>query len=832
MTGLSNRHSLDATTPITLGEGQALQVISGTALVFAVPRTARGQGRRRPLPSAGPGDVVQGVSADDADLLVVGLPGTVVEATAPSDDLGTLWRSRIADAMDALAHAESDRAVLATMSARHDERMIDDALLGLAAVVPGQKPDLLQDIATVGDVAVIDFIARQIGLRPLPLQLRRAAADIEMSGRDPVTALAGAAGAAVRRVTLVADWWRREGPPVMLRALADGSSVAAIWRRGAYHVWVPGTGLQATMDAQTAHAYSRSAVLLEPLLDHSKPATISALLSLGLRGSRRSMVAVIVLTAAIGLLAAIVPIVAGQLTASVASQTGSTLLAVAAALVAFAVGEVCIRSVRAYALLRIRGRATAASATALWDRMLRLPMSWHNGRTVASRMADANAVDSASTTLPDAVVTSLLDVATIVGAFLGVLTTSGPLALAFLAFLIVRAAVEVSLVRRVAGILQQLLDAQSDSQAVTLDVIAGVNRLRVSGATRRAFALWAKQHAETTAISVRQRSVTVFQQSIGALWPTMGLAVLFAATALSGSSVGDLVTAQTALAASTTAVAAAIASVGAWLNARAVMKSSESVLVAAPESGAGQEVARLDGALDLRDIVFGYSPDSAPVLNGVSLSVQAGQHVAIVGPSGCGKSTLLRLILGLEPAKSGVVLFDGRDITALDRSSVRRQIGSVMQSSLLLPGSIRDNVDMGRGLTTDEIWAALERAAVADEIREMPMGLLTVVIEGVGTISGGQRQRILLARALAGNPRMLILDEATSALDNISQSAVVANLDELKITRLVVAHRLSTIERADAIVMLDAGRVVAQGTFDELIGAEGPFRDLVSRQQL
>ncbi|MEI2718067.1 MAG: ATP-binding cassette domain-containing protein [Candidatus Nanopelagicales bacterium] len=203
-----------------------------------------------------------------------------------------------------------------------------------------------------------------------------------------------------------------------------------------------------------------------------------------------------------------------------------------------------------------------------------------------------------------------------------------------------------------------------------------------------------------------------------------------------------------------------------------------------------------------------------------------------MGPSGCGKSTLLRLLLGLEDPGSGIVSYDGRDLSGLDRSSVRRQIGTVMQGSQLMPGSIRENVDLGRGLTTDEVWQALADAAVAEEIRDMPMGLSTVVIEGSGAVSGGQRQRILLARALAGRPRILILDEATSALDNVSQAAVVASLDRLAITRLVVAHRLSTIEQADRVVMLADGRVAAQGTYEQLMDEDGPFRDLVQRQQI
>jgi ABC-type bacteriocin/lantibiotic exporter with double-glycine peptidase domain len=392
--------------------------------------------------------------------------------------------------------------------------------------------------------------------------------------------------------------------------------------------------------------------------------------------------------------------------------------------------------------------------------------------------------------------------------------------------------VELSVVRRLAAASRAVVDAGAVSQALTLGVIGGVMRLRVSGAAGRAFALWARAQAETTAVEVRSRRLMVVQQAIGALWPSLGLAVLLGVTAASGADVGQLVTAQSALTASTAAVAAAVVAIGAALRARAILERAEDVLLAEPESGKGQEVALLAGAIDLRDAVFRYTPDGPAVLDNVSLSIPAGAHVAIVGPSGCGKSTLLRVVLGLEQPESGIISYDGRDLSALDRASVRRQIGTVMQSSALMPGTIRDNVDLGRGLTATQVWQALDEASVADDVRAMPMGLSTVVSEGGGSISGGQRQRILMARALAGQPRILVLDEATSALDNVSQAAVVANLDRLRATRLVVAHRLSTIERADMVVMLDGGRVVAQGTFRALMDVPGPFLDLVARQRL
>jgi ABC-type bacteriocin/lantibiotic exporter with double-glycine peptidase domain len=219
-------------------------------------------------------------------------------------------------------------------------------------------------------------------------------------------------------------------------------------------------------------------------------------------------------------------------------------------------------------------------------------------------------------------------------------------------------------------------------------------------------------------------------------------------------------------------------------------------------------------------------------LDRLSLTIDSGEHVALVGPSGSGKSTLARVLLGLDDPESGSIAFDGRDFAALDRAAVRRQIGAVLQSSRLLPCSIRDNVSMGRDLSSEQVWEALRLAALAGDVKAMAMGLDTLVTDGESTVSGGQRQRILLARAIAGTPRILVLDEATSSVDNATQARLVEAVRHLRMTRIVIAHRLSTIRHADRIVVLDAGRVAQQGTYDELVAAPGIFRDLVERQHL
>ncbi len=833
MTTQFGERKLNATDTMTLHGGEAVRVSTGTVFVFVIPEHGPHRGRRIPLRQLDVDQSIAGVAHPDAHLLVTGTPDTVIRIE-PSEAVAE--HEMMAEVSAALTQSDS-RARLAaaaiSLQEQHEQHVIDDAILSLVAAVPGDRALSAASADLARDAAVVDMLARQVGMHPDPLRLRRAVTDAEVTGRDPITALAAAAEASLRRVELPREWWRQEGPPLMVWTREDPEQVtAALWRRGHYRLWDPTDGLGAVVDNSVAGRLKHRAAVLEPLLDPTRPAGLGDLLQIGVRGSRHSMGLVVTLTAALGLLAAVIPIVTGSLTQAISSQTTSTLAVIGCALVALAAGNLLLGAVRAFALLRIRGRAVAITAAAVWDRMLRLPMTWHDRSTVASRMTDANAVDRASMLTPDTTIAALLDVALVAGAVIGVFAVDRALAFGLVGFLIVRGLVDYALIKRSARLTQEAVDASADSQSVVLEMVRGVNELRVSGATGRAFARWANVQATTTGQEVRQRRLAVVQQMMGVLWPTLGLALIFVITAVIGADVGELVTAQTALTAATSALGAAITAMGGLLAARAVLERAEAVMSNEPESGIGQEVAQLAGAIDLRDIVFRYRDDMPLVLDGLNLSVSPGSHVAIVGPSGCGKSTLIRLLLGLADPVSGVVSFDGRDLSGMDRAAIRRQIGTVMQSSQLLPGTIRDNVDLGRGLSTAEVWSALAMAAVAEDVRAMPMGLSTVVVDGASTISGGQRQRVLLARALAGRPRVLILDEATSALDNASQAAVVASLDNLDCTRLVVAHRLSTIERADQVVVLDQGRVVQQGTFQDLVAEEGPFRQLVERQRV
>lgn len=248
------------------------------------------------------------------------------------------------------------------------------------------------------------------------------------------------------------------------------------------------------------------------------------------------------------------------------------------------------------------------------------------------------------------------------------------------------------------------------------------------------------------------------------------------------------------------------------------------------ESDPSRERIELKGALSFEDVCFSYEKSDQLILHNVSFAVKAGESVALVGPSGSGKSTLLRLMLGFEIPSSGKVLYEDKDLQKLNLKNVRQQLGVVLQNDQLMAGSIFENISGTQNINLDEAWKAADDASVKKDIEEMPMGMHTLVSDHASALSGGQKQRILIARALAGKPKMLFFDEATSALDNISQKVVSESLENLKVSRIIIAHRLSTIKNADKIIYLENGKILESGTFEELMTLKGRFYELAQRQ--
>ena len=372
---------------------------------------------------------------------------------------------------------------------------------------------------------------------------------------------------------------------------------------------------------------------------------------------------------------------------------------------------------------------------------------------------------------------------------------------------------------------------------LVLQLISGIGKLRVADATARGLVVWSRQFA------VQKRSFIASQRASNVLgvfeasFPLIATIVIFAAARyLNSALLRDL----GGFLAFFAAFGQSMAAVGAWAS------GVSELLIAIPHisrlrplisgpiemSDERKSPGELSGAVELSRVTFRYAAGGPPVLENVSLQIAQGEYVAVVGPSGSGKSTLFRLLLGFEKPESGTVFLDGKAIETLDISAVRRQLGVVLQNGKLATGSLSDNICGGVQLPPEQVWEAARLAGIDDDIRAMPMGMNTVVAEGVNTLSGGQRQRIMIARAIARRPRILLFDEATSALDNQSQAVVSTSLGNLNVTRIVIAHRLSTVRQADRIIVLVDGKVVQSGSFTELSNTPGVFASFAERQLL
>lgn len=383
------------------------------------------------------------------------------------------------------------------------------------------------------------------------------------------------------------------------------------------------------------------------------------------------------------------------------------------------------------------------------------------------------------------------------------------------------------------GISRAIMETTAKESGLSYALINGVQKIRLAGAEKRAFAKWANSYVDVAKAIYNTSPFYKISNVISTCISLVGTIVIYYFTIKTHVSLADYYSFNAAYGMVMGAFISLVSIANTFAQIKPTLEMARPILETVPEIALDKKVlTRISGGVELNNVSFRYSEDVPFILDNLSLKIRPGQYVAVVGQTGCGKSTLVRLLLGFETPVKGAVYYDGKDLTRLDLRSLRRRIGVVMQNDKLFQGDIFSNITISAPwLSMEDAWEAAEMAGIAEDIRSMPMEMHTMISEGSGGISGGQRQRLIIARAIAPKPKLLIFDEATSALDNITQKIVSESLDRLKCTRIVIAHRLSTIRQCDRILVLDRGQIAEDGTYEELIAANGLFAELVARQR-
>ncbi|MFE2216884.1 NHLP bacteriocin export ABC transporter permease/ATPase subunit [Streptomyces canus] len=651
---------------------------------------------------------------------------------------------------------------------------------------------------------------------------------------DPVERIALASRVRIRSVRLDGSWWRDNvGPLVGHRALS-GAPVALLWRRGGYVAVHPATGRETPIEKDNAEEFEPRAVMFYRPLPDRKLSPLG-LLRFSMRGTSGDVTNLLLsglVTVAIG---ALVPIATGKVLGEFVPKAQTALIVqVCLAVMVSGVVTAAFMLLQNLTMLRLEGRIEATLQPAVWDRLLRLPTKFFTERSTGELASQAMGISSIRRMMAGIGPTVAQSVT--VGAMnLGLLFWySVPMAMAAIGMLVVIAAGFLGLGLWQVRWQRRLVVLSNKLNNQAFQTLRGLPKLRVAAAENYAYAAWASEFARSRELQQKVGRIKNLTSVMGSVYLplcTLLMFMLLAGPARGSMSASEFLTFNTSVTMLLTAVTQLTGAFVSVVAALPLFEEIKPVLEAQPEvRTASTRPGPLTGAMEARRLSFRYSEDGPLILDDVSFEIRPGEFVAIVGPSGCGKSTLLRLLIGFDRPVSGSVLYDGQDLAALDQSAVRRQCGVVLQHAQPFTGSILDVICGTEPYTPEEAMAAAAMAGLAEDIQRMPMGLHTIV-SGSGAISGGQRQRLMIAQALIRRPRILFFDEATSALDNDTQRTVIESTKALNATRIVIAHRLSTVLDADRVIVMENGKVAQQGPPAQLLAdTGGRLHELVRRQ--
>ena len=713
----------------------------------------------------------------------------------------------------------------------NDDTDFEEALSSVAGAVMGKRLASAFSSREVAESA-IDEILKYYHCHgknvPLPTTLQTVDEQIEYRMRP--------FGIMRRSVKLDTDWYKHAVGAMLGTVKEDGRAVALLpGRLSGYTYYDFASGERVRINRKNQAMFDEDAICFYQPLPPAKLSVKDLLVFMAHTYSVSDLVMYVGMMGIVSAVGLLSPLLTKWLFNDVLTSGSMQMLAaIAVFMVCYAVSRVLINAYQLLINSRISIKQSISVQSAVMGRIMSLPPAFFKNYASGELGQYASAVQNLCVTMMSAVgnvgLTSLFSLI-----YIGQIFTFAP-ALVAPSVLITLATVIVSTLATFVQMdsSRKQMQISAKTGGLTYATIRGIPKIKLAGAEKRMFARWANHYAKeaellynpplfvkisgviTTAITLAGTMLLYYL----AVKNHVGVANYYAFNA----SYGQISGAFTALASLTTTIA----------TIRPTLEIARPIMEAEPEVAEGKHVVtELRGGIEISNVSFRYSEDMPYVIDNLSLKIHAGEYLAVVGSTGCGKSTLMRLLLGFETPQKGAIYYDRNDISRVDLKSLRRKIGTVMQDGKLFLGDIFSNIVISAPqLTLSEAWEAAEIAAIAEDIRELPMGMHTVISEGQGGISGGQKQRLMIARAVASKPKILMFDEATSALDNVTQKKVSDAIDSLRCTRIVIAHRLSTIRHADRIIYLDHGKIAEEGTYEELIEKNGLFAELVKRQRI
>lgn len=829
---------LEPKKEIELADGQYFRLSGGVAWITQREGKTWFMGQNE-LPEIEPGNVIPVTRA--TWLLSVG--DTKIYAEPTSELLGKLrglWKALdhfhrlVAQSVHLMRVQDRDRqSELLVSREKTDARMTRTAVEELTQVLVKSGAQVTEQ---TGDplLAACRMVGQQLGIAVHP----QSATLAQVEKDEPLRAIAKASRIRTREVLLEGNWWTEDHGPLLGYMEEDNRPVALLEPKAGQYILHDPTKLTSEVvdESVAARVKVQAQTFYRPFPD--KSLTAWDVMKFAVKGSMWDILRVLGMGVCAGILSVITPIATGLLFDSIIPSEDRTQLAtMVAALMVAATCSAMFHIVESLGQLRMEGRMAYYVQAAVWDRLLNLPVSFFRQFTSGDLANRSLGVDQVRAILSGAVVTTMLSLVFTVFNVALLFWYSIELAIVALVLLCFTSLFPITCVFVVLRYQRPLYDLLGKIQGLNLQLISGIAKIRVNGAEQRAFYLWATQFAKQKHLGLKARRVTNMVVTFSAVLPLFASLVIFTWIFLSHSkelmafSTGSFMAFTSAMTTVVSTINSTLMFMFPVISIFPILARTKPILKQVPEVDTTKaDPGELRGHVELSHVYFRYSPDGPLVTKDLSIQVNPGEFVALVGPSGSGKSTIYRLILGFETPESGSVHYDGQDLSKVDVQAVRRQVGVVLQNGTLLAGSIFDNIVGASRLTLDDAWEAARMASVDEDIKAMPMEMHTVIGEGGAGLSGGQAQRILIARAIVRKPRIILFDEATSALDNKSQAIVSASLESLSASRIVIAHRLTTIMNADRIYVVVNGEVVEMGNYQDLMAKGGVFSQLARRQ--